>query len=216
MKKFMDISIMYRTIQRSTSFFLLLTALSWLHSAEKTLLFLGDSITAGYGLQKEQAFPGILAEYLKKEKVDVKIINGGTSGDTTAGGLRKMNWFLKRKIDLIVISLGGNDGLRGLSVEASKANLQGIIDKARKKYPDIKIILSGMQVPPNMGEAYAKEFKAMYPAIAEKNKVTLFPFLLEGVGGVRAMNLADGIHPNKAGQKMIADNMLPFVKKALK
>ena len=127
-----------------------------------------------------------------------------------------MNWFLKQKLDLIVISLGGNDGLRGLSVDASKANLQAIIDKARKKYPDIKIILSGMQVPPNMGKEYGKAFKAMYPEIAEKNKVTLLPFLLEGVGGVRAMNLADGIHPNKAGQKQIADNMLPLVKKELK
>ena len=206
---------MLRTIQRSTSICLLIFAFLYAHAEEKTILFLGDSLTSGFGLQKEHAYPALIGNALKAEKTAVKIINGGTSGDTTAGGLRKMNWFLRQKLDLIVISLGGNDGLRGLSVDASKANLQAIIDKARKKYPNIKIILSGMQVPPNMGKDYAKNFKAMYPALAEKNKIILIPFLLEGVGGVRSMNLADGIHPNKAGQKKVAETMLPFIKKAL-
>lgn len=179
------------------------------------VVILGDSITAGYGLDKEQAYPALLERKFQEAGLAVEVVNAGVSGDTTAGGLRRIAWALGKGADVLVIALGGNDGLRGLSPEQTTANLKGIIDKAREKNPAIRIILAGMQMPANMGAAYTEAFKAIYPRVAESEKVTLVPFLLEGVGGDPAFNQDDQIHPNEKGQERIAQTMWPYVKKAV-
>jgi acyl-CoA thioesterase-1 len=173
----------------------------------QTVLFLGDSITAGYGLELSQAYPALIQQRINKEGFNFKVINAGQSGDTSAGGLARMDWLLKNKIDVLVLELGGNDGLRGLPVEVIRKNLQAIIDRARKQYPQIKIIVAGMKMPPNMGGQYSREFEAMFAALAKKNNAALIPFILEGVGGVRQMNLPDGIHPTAGGHEIVAENV---------
>ncbi|MDQ6908609.1 MAG: arylesterase, partial [Chloroflexota bacterium] len=134
-----------------------------------------------------------------------EVLNAGVSGDTTAGGLRRLDWLLQRKIDLLVIELGGNDGLRGLSIRDLKANLQAMIDKAKAKQPEIKIVIAGMQMPPNVGAQYLQEFRQVFSDVAKENNATLIPFLLEGVGGLREYNQPDMIHPNPTGHRMVAD-----------
>ena len=173
----------------------------------RTVLFLGDSITAGYGLELSQAYPALIQQRINKEGLNFKVINAGQSGDTSAGGLARMDWLLKNKIDVLVLELGGNDGLRGLPVEVIRKNLQAIIDRARKQYPQIKIVVAGMKMPPNMGGQYSREFEAMFAALAKKNNAALIPFILEGVGGVRQMNLPDGIHPTAGGHEIVAENV---------
>jgi acyl-CoA thioesterase-1 len=173
----------------------------------QTVLFLGDSITAGYGLELSQAYPALIQQRIKKEGLNFKVINAGQSGDTSAGGLARMDWLLKNKIDVLVLELGGNDGLRGLPVEVIRKNLQAIIDRARKQYPQIRIVIAGMKMPPNMGGQYSREFEAMFAALAKKNNAALIPFILEGVGGVRQMNLPDGIHPTARGHEIVAENV---------
>jgi acyl-CoA thioesterase I len=170
-------------------------------------LFLGNSITAGYGLELSQAYPALIQQRINKEGFNFKVINAGQSGDTSAGGLARMDWLLKNKIDVMVLELGGNDGLRGLPVEVIRKNLQAIIDRARKQYPQIKIIVAGMKMPPNMGGQYSREFEAMFAALAKKNNAALIPFILEDVGGVRQMNLPDGIHPTAKGHEIVAENV---------
>ena len=173
----------------------------------RIVLFLGNSITAGYGLELSQAYPALIQQRINKEGFNFKVINAGQSGDTSAGGLARMDWLLKNKIDVLVLELGGNDGLRGLPVEVIRNNLQAIIDRARKQYPQIKIVVAGMKMPPNMGGQYSREFEAMFAALAKKNNAALIPFILEGVGGVRQMNLPDGIHPTAGGHEIVAENV---------
>jgi acyl-CoA thioesterase I len=175
--------------------------------SQRIVLFLGDSITAGYGLELSQAYPALIQQRINQEGLNFKVINAGQSGDTSAGGLARMDWLLKNKIDVLVLELGGNDGLRGLPVEVIRKNLQAIIDRARKQYPQIKIIIAGMKMPPNMGGQYSREFEAMFAALAKKNNAALIPFILEGVGGVRQMNLPDGIHPTAGGHEIVAKNV---------
>jgi acyl-CoA thioesterase I len=175
--------------------------------SQRIVLFLGDSITAGYGLELSQAYPALIQQRINQEGLNFKVINAGQSGDTSAGGLARMDWLLKNKIDVLVLELGGNDGLRGLPVENIRKNLQAIIDRARKQYPQIKIVIGGMKMPPNMGGQYSREFEAMFAALAKKNNATLIPFILEGVGGVRQMNLPDGIHPTAGGHEIVAKNV---------
>ncbi len=175
--------------------------------SQRVVLFLGDSITAGYGRELSQAYPALIQQRINKEGLNFKVINAGQSGDTSAGGLARMDWLLKNKIDVLVLELGGNDGLRGLPVENIRKNLQAIIDRARKQYPQIKIIVAGMKMPPNMGGQYSREFEAMFAALAKKNNAALIPFILEGVGGVRQMNLPDGIHPTAGGHEIVAKNV---------
>jgi acyl-CoA thioesterase-1 len=177
-------------------------------STSKTILFFGDSLTAGYGLSPEEAFPALVEKQLTKNGKPTKVINAGLSGETTAGGLSRIDWVLRQPIDVFVLELGGNDGLRGLPLEQTKKNLQGIIDKVKAKYPKTKIVVVGMMVPPNMGKAYTSQFNEIFPALAKKNKATLMPFLLEGVGGNEKLNLPDGIHPNIEGHKIVAANMV--------
>lgn len=173
----------------------------------KNILFLGDSITAGYGLEPTQAYPALIQAKIDAKGWNFKAINAGQSGDTTAGGLNRLNWLMKNRIDVLVLELGGNDGLRGLPAETTKNNLQAIIDSTKKKYPDAKIILAGMKVPPNMGADYAKQFNAIFPELAKRNQAALIPFILEAVGGVRELNLADGIHPTAKGHEIVANNV---------
>jgi len=178
----------------------------------KTILFFGDSLTAGYGLSPEIAFPALVEKEFIKENKKVKIINAGLSGETSAGGLSRIDWILRQPIDVFVLELGANDGLRGLPIEQTKKNLQSIIEKVKSKYPKAKIVLAGMLVPPNMGKPYADEFKKIYPAMASKNRALLIPFLLEGVAGNEKLNQADGIHPNAEGHRIVANNLVTFLR----
>jgi acyl-CoA thioesterase-1 len=173
----------------------------------KIILFLGNSITAGYGLDPSQAYPALIQEKIDAKRWQFKVVNAGQSGDTSAGGLSRMDWLLRNRVDILVLELGGNDGLRGLPVETTRKNLQAIIDRTRAKYPAAKIILAGMMVPPNMGRDYGQKFEAIFRDVAKKNRATLIPFVLEGVGGVPELNLSDGIHPSAKGQEMVAVNV---------
>jgi acyl-CoA thioesterase I len=174
-------------------------------AAPKTVVFLGDSLTAGLGVQPTEAFPALVAEKIRAAGLPYQVENAGLSGDTSAGGLRRIEWLLQRRIDLLVIELGANDGLRGLDLKSMKTNLQAIIDKTKAKNPQVKIVLAGMQVPPNLGAEYATGFERVFNELARENKATLIPFLLEGVGGRRELNQQDLIHPSPAGHRIIAD-----------
>lgn len=180
-----------------------------------TILFYGDSLTAGYGLSTEEAFPALIEKELSKSTKPAKVINAGLSGETSAGGLGRIDWVLRQPMDVFVLELGANDGLRGLPIEQTRKNLQSIIDKVKTKYPNVKIVLAGMMVPPNMGKAYSDEFKNIYPDLAKKNNATLIPFLLDGVAGNEKLNQADGIHPNVEGHKIVAKNIVPVFTKLL-
>ena len=173
----------------------------------KNILFLGDSITAGYGLEPSQSYPALIQDKIDAKKWPFRTVNAGQIGDTSAGGLNRMDWLLRSRVDVLVLELGGNDGLRGLPPETTRQNLQAIIERTQKKYPQAKIILAGMKVPPNMGADYASKFAVIYPDLAKKNKALLIPFILENVGGVRELNLPDGIHPTAKGHELVAINV---------
>lgn len=168
------------------------------------ILFLGDSITAGYGLDLSQAYPALIQEKINARGWPFKAVNAGQSGDTSAGALNRLDWLLRNRVAVLVLELGGNDGLRGLPVESTGENLQQIIDRTKAKYPAVKIVIAGMKVPPNMGRKYGGKFEAMFQELAKKNKLPLIPFILQGVGGVRELNLPDGIHPTAKGQAIVA------------
>jgi acyl-CoA thioesterase-1 len=181
----------------------------------KVILFYGDSLTAGYGLSTEEAFPAIVDKMLNQKGKPVKVINAGLSGETSAGGLSRLNWVLRQPIDIFVLELGANDGLRGLPVEETRKNLQLIIDDVKRKNPTVQIVLAGMMVPPNMGPDYTSNFQRIYPDLAKKNNAKLIPFLLQGVAGNEKLNNADGIHPNVEGHKIVATNVLKVVEPLL-
>jgi acyl-CoA thioesterase I len=197
--------------------FLIISLLLLIQSttAPKTILFYGDSVTAGYGLSVEQAFPALVEQRLKDKGKSVKVINAGLSGETSAGGLSRIDWVLRQPVDIFVLELGPNDGLRGLPLEATEKNLQSIIDKVKAKYPQAKIVIAGMLVPPNIGPDYTDKFKNIFPALAKKNNATLIPFLLQNVAGDEKLNLEDGIHPNAEGHKIVADNVLKIIEPLL-
>lgn len=197
----------------TTIILLLLFALvSHTASAQKQILFFGDSITAGFGLEPEQAFPALIQDKVDSLGWKHTVVNGGLSGETSAGGLRRIDWVLNRKYDLMILELGGNDGLRGIDLTSTKENLQGIIEKAQIKYPEMKIIIAGIQVPPNLGQEYTTEFQNLYPSLASDNNLDLIPFILEGVGGNPDLNLPDGIHPTAEGHQIIANNLWTILK----
>jgi acyl-CoA thioesterase I len=175
--------------------------------APRVILFLGDSITAGYGLDLDQAFPALIQEKIDAKSWNFKVVNAGQSGDTSAGGLNRLDWLLKNRVDILILELGANDGLRGLPAETTRKNLQAIIDRTKGKYPEAKVIVAGMKVPPNMGGDYGRKFEAVFADLAKKNKAVIIPFVLEGVGGSRELNLADGIHPTAKGHEIVATNV---------
>ena len=175
-------------------------------SALPRIVFLGDSLTAGLGVEADQAFPAIVGEQLRAAGVDATIVNAGVSGDTTAGGLRRLDWLLRQRPAIVVVGLGGNDGLRGLDVDASASNLRQIVERARASGADV--LLLGMLIPTNYGPEYRARFAAIYPAIAKELDVPLVPFLLEGVGGSTDLNQPDGIHPTAMGHAIVASNVV--------
>lgn len=179
------------------------------------IVVLGDSLTEGYGLSKEQAYPALL----EKKLIDlgyknVKVINAGVSGSTTAGGASRLDWILRSSPTHVLVALGANDGLRGLKVKQTESNLVAILEKLKSK--KVVPILAGMKLPPNYGKEFRAEFDGLFPALAKKFDITFIPFLLDGVGGVSSLNLSDGVHPNEKGHERLATNVLPFIEKELR
>ncbi|MEA1920775.1 MAG: arylesterase [Campylobacterota bacterium] len=189
-------------------------SLNILFAETKTIVFLGDSLTEGYGLEREEAFPNIVQTLIEtKLNKKMKVINAGVSGSTSSDGLARLKWYLKREPSVIFIALGANDGLRGLDLKESQKNLESIISIALAS--QAKVLLAGMLIPPNYGQAYSENFKNMYLKLADKYSLKLMPFLLDGVAGEKALNQSDGIHPNKEGQQRIANNVFEFIKSEL-
>lgn len=185
-------------------------------STKKTIVFFGNSLSAGYGLSSpEQGFVSLIQQRIDSLSLNYKVVNAGNSGETTAGGKGRIDWILEQPIDIFVLELGGNDGLRGIDPTASYQNLEFIIQQVQKKYPEATIILAGMEAPPNMGLKFTADFRMMYPSLAKKYKTKLIPFLLDKVGGVASLNQADGIHPNAAGNKIIVENIWTILEKEL-
>lgn len=177
------------------------------------VVFLGDSLTAGLGLPVDQAFPAVVAEELAKRGRAIRVVNAGVSGDTTAGGLRRAEWVLSQRPDVVVLALGANDGLRGLPLEETEKNLRGIIAKAREA--GASVLLCGMLIPTSYGPQYQEGFGRLFPRLAKEKGLPLVPFLLEGVAGRKELNLEDGIHPNTDGQRILARNVLPALETIL-
>ncbi len=180
------------------------------------ILFLGDSLTIGLGVTQAQAYPALLQETIRAANLPFEVINAGISGDTSAGGLARLDWVLQKPIDVLVLALGANDGLRGLPVAQMKSNLQSIIDRVKMKNPTVKIVMVGMEIPPNYGADYAAQFAAVFPELAKQNNAALVPFLLEGVGGHIDLNQPDHIHPTAAGHKIVAENVWRVLEPLLK
>ncbi len=174
----------------------------------KSILFFGTSLTAGYGLEStDQAYPQLIQQKLDSLKLPYQVVNAGLSGETSAAGNGRIDWMLKQHIDIFVLELGANDGLRGIPVKETTGNLQAIIDKVKQKYPEAKLMLSGMEVPPNMGEKYTTDFRNMFRILAAENQMTFLPFLLQNVAGIPSLNQGDGIHPTAKGQVIVAENV---------
>ena len=182
---------------------------------KKVVLFYGNSLTAGYGVEPSQAFPALIGQKIDSAGLNYTVVNAGLSGETTAGGKSRISWVMRQPVAVFVLELGGNDGLRGLPLSATRQNLQAIIDTVRQKSPQATIVLAGMQIPPNMGTTYTKEFRSLFKELADKNKLVLIPFLLEGVGGVPSLNQSDGIHPTPAGHKLVANTVWEILKPVL-
>lgn len=176
-------------------------------AAERRIVFFGNSLTAAYGLDPAQGFTAIIQRRIDSLKLSYKVINAGLSGETTAGGNERVEWVLQQPVDIFILELGGNDGLRGINPASSYTNLKSIVGKVRKQYPDARIILAGMEAPPNMGQAFTKEFRGIFSRLAQEEKLELIPFILDGVGGIPSLNQADGIHPNVEGAKIVAENV---------
>ena len=183
-------------------------------STHPRVVFLGDSLTAGYGVEGDEAFPAVVTQLLKRDGITIDPVNAGVSGDTTAGGLRRIDWLMKQRPDVVVVGLGGNDGLRGLDLKDSENNLRQIVTKA--KAGGAKVLLLGMLIPPNYGPDYTQRFGEIYPKLAREMDVPLVPFLLKDVGGEMKLNQRDGIHPTPEGHKIVARNVEPYLRDLLK
>jgi len=179
------------------------------------VLFVGTSLTAGLGLDPSEAYPNVLAQKAESAGFDVEVVNAGVSGETSAGALRRIDWLLRSPVDVFVLETGANDGLRGLNVDSTRANIVQIVRKVKAAQPEARIVLVQMEAPPNLGSGYTDEFRAMFPAIAREEGVMVAPFLLEGVAGKAALNQADGIHPNVEGARVAAENVWPVLREAL-
>ena len=193
---------------------LFLITLQFANAKNDTILFLGDSLTEGLGVTKEDAFPKLVETMIQTElKKDVTVINGGVSGSTTSDGLDRLKWYLKKKPSIVFLALGANDGLRGLDLKQSQKNLEEIIKYAQES--NAKVLLAGMLIPPNYGPEYSENFRKMYEQLKDKYKLRSMDFLLEGVAGNKELNQRDGIHPNEQGHKIIAKNVFEFIKEEL-
>lgn len=181
----------------------------------KTIVVLGDSLSAGAGVDADQAWPALLQKKIDEAGLNYTVVNAGVSGNTTADGLQRVDWLLRRKTDVLILELGGNDGLRGLPIPTAKANLQTIIDRYREKYPAVKIVIAGMKMPPSMGTEYTDAFAKMYPDLATKNHATLIPFLLEDTAGKADLMQPDQIHPNPEGHKIVAQTVWQILRPLL-
>ena len=182
----------------------------------RVVVCLGDSLTAGYGLDQAQAYPALLQKSIDSLGWKFKVVNAGLSGETTAGGLRRLDWVLKRRIDVLILALGGNDALRGIPLETTRQNLDQILTRTRAKNPDVQLIVAGMLIPPNWGREYFNGFRAVFPQLAKKHQAGLIPFLLEGVGGKPELNFPDGIHPTAEGHKIVAANIWKVLEPVLR
>lgn len=176
------------------------------------VLFFGTSLTAGYGLDPEQAYPSLIEQKAQDDGMPIKVINAGLSGETTAGAVRRIDWVLRTPVDLVVIENGANDALRGLSADAAKANLEQVVGAVKAKQPRAKLVLIQMEAPPNFGAAYTRSFRAIYADVAKKENIPLLPFLLDGVAGIPRLNQPDGVHPNLTGERIVADNVWKALK----
>ncbi len=186
-------------------------------TTSKTILFFGDSLTAGYGLDDpKDAFPGLIQAKIDSLDLPYNVVNAGLSGETSAGGNERIDWLLQNPVDIFILELGANDGLRGIDPNSTYKNLRQIVHKVKDKYPSCQLLLAGMLVPPNVGKAYFKEFKEIFPKLATEQQMTLIPFLLDGVAGQATLNQADGIHPTKTGQVKVADNVWKVLQPLLK
>ncbi|MCG9970375.1 arylesterase [Christiangramia crocea] len=179
------------------------------------ILFFGNSLTAGYGLEPNEAFPALIQKRIDSLGLSYEVVNAGLSGETTASGKNRVEWVLNQDVDVFVLELGANDGLRGIPLDETRKNLQEIIDIVREKNPGAEIVLAGMQIPPNMGPEYTSEFRNIFPELAEKNEISLIPFLLEDVAGIPELNQGDGIHPTVEGQEIVANNVWEVLKAIL-
>ncbi|MBN2731903.1 MAG: arylesterase [Balneolaceae bacterium] len=195
--------------------FLFAVQMAYAQPKTQSILFFGDSITAGYGIDENKAFPALIEQKIDSLGWNFEVRNGGLSGETSAGGLRRIDWMLQHKVDVFVLELGGNDGLRGIDLASTQQNLQQIIDKVEKTYPDATIVLAGMQVPPNLGTDYTREFKNIYPELAQSNDVALIPFLLQDVGAESDLMQADGLHPTVKGHRVMAETVWEALKPIL-
>ena len=183
---------------------------------KKTVVFFGNSLTAGYGLSPSQAFPALIQKKIDSLGLPYTVVSAGVSGETSSGGKTRIDWILQQPVDIFVLELGANDGLRGiLPLSITRQNLQDIIDSVKAKNSNAKILLAGMRVPPNMGQTYSDEFRDMFPQLAQKNSVALIPFLLDGVGGEANLNQPDGIHPTAEGHRIVAENVWKELHKLL-
>ena len=182
--------------------------------AKPVIVALGDSITSGLGVAADEAYPARLEILLRRDGYAYRVVNAGVSGDTTAGGLRRVDWVLRAQPEIVILALGANDGLRGQSPKTTRANLEAIV--ARLTAAGARVLLAGMRMPPNYGEAFTRQFEAVFPAVARRANVALVPFLLDGVAADPTLNQADGLHPNAAGHRVIADRLWPRLRPLLK
>jgi acyl-CoA thioesterase-1 len=173
----------------------------------RTIIFFGDSLTAGLGVDPDDAFPAVVQRKIDAAHLPYRVVNAGLSGETSAGGLRRLDWILRQPVDVFVLELGGNDGLRGIDPATTRANLAAMIERVRQRYPHVKVVVAGMQLPTNLGSDYTQAFAAVFPEVARAGGAALIPFLLDGVGGVPTLNQADGIHPTAEGHQIVADTV---------
>lgn len=181
-----------------------------------TVLFLGTSLTAGLGLSPEKAYPALVQATIDSARLPFRVINAGVSGETSAGALRRVDWLLRQPFDVLVLETGANDMLRGFDLDTTEANIRGIVERVRARRPGVTIVLAGMLAPPNLGPAYARRFGEIYPRVAKEEDLVLIPFLLQGVAGDPALNQGDGIHPNAAGAKIVAETVWKTLRPVLR
>lgn len=190
-----------------TAFLMLWLAAGLVAAETKTVIFFGDSLTAGYGVDPDEAYPALIGEKIRAAGLPWRVVNAGLSGETSSGGLRRLDWILRQPVNIFVIELGGNDGLRGIPPAVTRANLEAIAKRVKERHPNAVIVVAGMQMPTNMGPEHTQEFAAVFPSVAKATGAVLIPFLLEGVGGIARLNLPDGIHPTPQGHQIVAETV---------